>query len=402
MIRLVKDSSEVRSAIVIEAVADMADRPKGSRIVLAHRRVDVKALNERIRGQLQAQGQLTDEREYQTASGVRQFAVGDRVMFGENNRDLGVKNGMLGTVEQAGEGRLSVRPDSDSSKGGRSVDVDLSAYAVLDYGYASTVHKSQGVTVDRTFVMASKTMDRHLTYVAMTRHRESVLMVASEDEFPGIDNLKKQLSRGNAKETTLDYLTRQEHGVEVEVPVIDVEVSPNIGPSEERGQASGLPKGWDSLSVAERREVARKAERVLEKTFDECRDRLMAPVIRKQQELHNAFDKAHDAFKSHLGHEPKGLMGRFKLKAWQQEKERLTGLREKTGLAYESHDREVHSQGGIRFQIIKQARQEAEKICIESLPMIQHAKEERAKQIAQEVKQLEKNRSQSRGRGFGR
>ncbi|WP_081455395.1 hypothetical protein [Roseibium aggregatum] len=34
--------------------------------------------------------------------------------------------------------------------------------------YATTIHKSQGATVDRAYVLASATMDRHLTYVAMT------------------------------------------------------------------------------------------------------------------------------------------------------------------------------------------------------------------------------------------
>ena len=41
----------------------------------------------------------------------------------------------------------------------------------IDHGFATTIHKSQGATVDKSFVLASRSMDRHLTYVAMTRHR---------------------------------------------------------------------------------------------------------------------------------------------------------------------------------------------------------------------------------------
>ncbi|MBZ5845368.1 Ti-type conjugative transfer relaxase TraA, partial [Rhizobium sp. VS19-DR104.1] len=52
-----------------------------------------------------------------------------------------------------------------------------------DHGYATTIHKNQGATVDRAFVMASATMDRHLTYVAMTRHRDEVQLYGSQDEF---------------------------------------------------------------------------------------------------------------------------------------------------------------------------------------------------------------------------
>ena len=56
-------------------------------------------------------------------------------------------------------------------------------YQAIDHGYATTIHKNQGATVDRSYVMASGTMDRHLTYVAMTRHRDGVQLYAAQDEF---------------------------------------------------------------------------------------------------------------------------------------------------------------------------------------------------------------------------
>ncbi len=405
MIRLVKDSSEARSAVVIEAVADMTDRPEGSRIVLAHRRVDVKALNERIREQLQAAGGLTEEREYQTAFGVRQFAVGDRVMFGENNRDLGVKNGMLGTVEQTREGRLSVRLDSASAKRGRSVEVSLSDYAAIDHGYASTVHKSQGVTVDRAFVMASKTMDRHLTYVAMTRHRESVLMVASEDEFGGIDQLKNQLSRGRQKETTLDYLTRQGPQQDSNVPVVEVAVPLDDLSGEDRDLLQRLSKIGGEQPLVKRREAARQAERILEKTFDAYRARLMEPVERKQRALQDGLDNASRALQSHIKQEPKGMMARFKQKAWQQEKERLTTEWRWSSGARSDYDQEINQPGGIGSHIAKQARQKAEKTCEAVIPLIRQVKQEREEEIKLRFsKELEQkaDRSRQRSRGFGR
>ena len=42
------------------------------------------------------------------------------------------------------------------------------------YAYATTIHKSQGATVDHAFVLKSRTMDQHLSYVAMTRHKEQM------------------------------------------------------------------------------------------------------------------------------------------------------------------------------------------------------------------------------------
>ncbi|MGE8584800.1 MAG: BID domain-containing protein, partial [Agrobacterium tumefaciens] len=68
-------------------------------------------------------------------------------------------------------------------RGGDSVSIPTDSYQAIDHGYATTIHKNQGATVDRAFVLASSTMDRHLTYVAMTRHRDSVQLYADIKEF---------------------------------------------------------------------------------------------------------------------------------------------------------------------------------------------------------------------------
>ena len=205
-VRFEETSEAARIAIVRDVMADMELRPEGSRLVLAHRRADVAALNDAIRDARQAQGELTGELVYQTTEGARAFAPGDRVLFRENNRELGVKNGMLGTVAQASEGHLSIRLDSAQGPGlGRAVSVSMADYAAVDHGYATTIHKSQGATVDRAYVLASGSMDRHMTYVAMTRHRDGVALYADRSEFSDMGALTARLSRSQAKETTLDY-----------------------------------------------------------------------------------------------------------------------------------------------------------------------------------------------------
>lgn len=202
-VHLEETTEKARAAIVRDVIADMQNRPDGSRLVLAHRRADVDALNGEIRAIRQARGELTDERLYQTADGKRAFAAGDRILFKENNRDLNVKNGMLGTVEQVEDGRLNVRLDQ-----GRTLALAVREYTAIDHGYATTIHKSQGATVDRAFVLASGTMDRHLTYVAMTRHRDEARLYGGRDEFANEEKLTARLSRAQSKETTLDYSTQ--------------------------------------------------------------------------------------------------------------------------------------------------------------------------------------------------
>jgi ATP-dependent exoDNAse (exonuclease V) alpha subunit len=138
--------------------------------------------------------------------GERYFAQGDRVMFLKNDRELGVKNVSLGTVAEVN--RASMRVVRDGAER-REVSFNLRDYATLDYGYAATVHKAQGATVDRTFVPATPGMDRHLAYVAMTRHREDAEVYAGRDDFEGYDELKERLSRARPKDSTLDYARRR-------------------------------------------------------------------------------------------------------------------------------------------------------------------------------------------------
>lgn len=206
-IRLTDTRDGARSAIVDDYLEDRQARPDGSRIALAHRRVDVRAINTDIRAARQERGDLAKgvqagEIIYQTNDGERAFAPGDRIVFLESNRDLDVKNGMLGTVEAVETGRVTARLDGKD----RSVSVSVADYAAIDHGYATTIHKSQGATVDRSFVLASSTMDRHLTYVSMTRHRDDVQLYAGRDEFRDIKMLSTHLGRSGAKETTLDYI----------------------------------------------------------------------------------------------------------------------------------------------------------------------------------------------------
>jgi Ti-type conjugative transfer relaxase TraA len=217
-IRFADDIGAARTAIVGDVIGDMDARPTGSRLVLAHRRADVAELNDAIRAVRQGRGELEGERLYQTTEGDRAFAAGDRILFRENNRDLGVKNGMLGTVERAEAGRLEVRLDSAKGPGqGRAFAVSMADYAAVDHGYATTIHKAQGATVDRSYVLASGTMDRHLTYVGMTRHRDAVTLYAGREEFKDVDALSARLSRTGLKETTLDYAERR--GIEQPIVV---------------------------------------------------------------------------------------------------------------------------------------------------------------------------------------
>ncbi len=189
---------EARTALV-EHWAD-ANKSGGSSVILAYTREDARQLNTLARDHVRASGQLGDDVEVMTERGERRFASGDKVMFLRNERSLGVKNGTLGQIEQVTEHRMTVMLD-----GGARTAFDLKDYAEIDHGYAATIHKAQGVTVDRAYVLASEHMDRHAAYVALSRHRDGVELHYGQDVFADQGKLTRRLSRERTKDTTLDY-----------------------------------------------------------------------------------------------------------------------------------------------------------------------------------------------------
>ncbi|MBY5554688.1 Ti-type conjugative transfer relaxase TraA [Rhizobium leguminosarum] len=192
--RIVDDwTAARRQAIQASSTAGSDGRLRGNELlVLAHTNQDVKRLNEALRSVMTGEGALGEGRSFRTERGAREFAAGDRMIFLENARFLEpraarlgpqyVKNGMLGTVVSTGGKRgdalLTVRLDN-----GRDVVISEDSYRNVDHGYAATIHKSQGATVERTFVLATGMMDQHLTYVSMTRHRDRADLYAAKEDF---------------------------------------------------------------------------------------------------------------------------------------------------------------------------------------------------------------------------
>jgi len=88
---------------------------------------------------------------------------------------------------------------------GRQVAFDTRDYNHLDHGYAGTVHKGQGITVDRAYVLASQLFDRHATYVGLSRQRWHAELHWSREQFEDAKQMAAQLSRARPKDMALDY-----------------------------------------------------------------------------------------------------------------------------------------------------------------------------------------------------
>jgi hypothetical protein len=204
------DSTEqARRELVARYLDERRAAPDSSRLIVTYRNEDAEKLNEAIRAGRRAAGELGPG----VAVSRTDYAPGDRLVFLRNDntgrevanlddwpRIAGVKNGTLGTVEQAEPGRFVVRLDD-----GRRVGFDPGWYDAIAHGYAVTVHKSQGATVDHAYVLAGPGLNRNASYVALTRHREGVHIYADRETFADRDGLDKALSRPDRKDLARDY-----------------------------------------------------------------------------------------------------------------------------------------------------------------------------------------------------
>ena len=249
--------------IMVEAWEETQTKnPQKSQLLLAYTRAEVKALNDKVRGVLQAQGALKGEQQIETSRGRRAFACGDRVYFLRNEKSLSVKNGSLGVIEEIDKAGLKVRLDN-----GREVDVNLDHYNHLDHGYAATIHKAQGVSVDKAFILASPYFNRHSTYVAMSRHRESAELFYSQEMFATFKSFNETLSRQALKDLTLDYASHR--GLDVSGQTKE--------PPHNNWLVSRIKEGID---VVRARVEQRAEERAMNKAIQALEKRFDKPVSR--------------------------------------------------------------------------------------------------------------------------
>ncbi|MCY0903630.1 MobF family relaxase [Arthrobacter sp. H14-L1] len=149
-----------------------------SSILIAPDNETVAVLNERAHAELVDQGRVDAGRTVRLSDGLS-AGRGDTVIARKNDRrlidDSGdfIRNGTLI--------RITARPSHDGSTVGRRLDTGRSIRLSSEYlveatelGYATTAHRSQGITVDTSHTLLTQgCLTRELFYVGMTRGRDS-------------------------------------------------------------------------------------------------------------------------------------------------------------------------------------------------------------------------------------
>jgi hypothetical protein len=176
----------------LDAIDALAARVKadrhlqGSGIVICKTNAERAELNVLIREDMIDEGLIEGDSACLTnTSGHRlELRKGDRIMFTARHYESGARNGTMAKVKGVrGEDIILEMNDKEVvMPSGSVVDVD--------YGYAVTINKSQGMTVDCAYVLSHKGMTANDVYVSMTRHKGDVQMFASREHFSpkGVEN----------------------------------------------------------------------------------------------------------------------------------------------------------------------------------------------------------------------
>jgi hypothetical protein len=213
--------------------------------ILAVRRVDVAALNAMVRARRQAGGELGAE----IKIGAKTFSLGDRVIFEKNQRvpsaDLAhdnghpklvrLRNGTFATVVALADTGNAVAREGDVRRsqgdvasrtaeevhsqemdslvvqlddGRRAVLPRNYAEASTGLGYALTVFRSQGITVDHTFVLGGDSLYQEAAYTALSRGQLSNNLYVTSPENPRweIGHGAHDLAQRDALESLVDAL----------------------------------------------------------------------------------------------------------------------------------------------------------------------------------------------------
>jgi len=191
------------------------ENPQKTALMLAYSNRDVQNLNQSARSILKTSGHISEKeftytikREIEDDFGRRHtlkiqkgFSKGDRIVFTKNKYWSGIRNGTMGTITELDNKKIHVQLDE-----GKEISFAPNLNPHFDQGWAITIHKSQGTTIDHTFVLASYEMTQNLAYVAMTRHREWVKVFGSSFDFWRSEKLPQVLSKSGEKLSAGDYL----------------------------------------------------------------------------------------------------------------------------------------------------------------------------------------------------
>ena len=175
-----------QAAVHRRAVADWWDtyRTGSNAHLIAGTRHEAHTLNRLARQRLTHAGHLTGD---PLDVHGKAFQVGDRIVLlqnapGQTDADTGqpcrVDNGMIGHITHIQHASGAVTLELVNGRH-ITLDPDYVNSGHVDHGYATTIHKTQGMTCDDIFIVGPNGLYREAAYVALSRARNTAHLYAT-------------------------------------------------------------------------------------------------------------------------------------------------------------------------------------------------------------------------------
>tara|TARA_R110000850_G_scaffold20172_2_gene60183 strand:- start:860 stop:3235 length:2376 start_codon:yes stop_codon:yes gene_type:complete len=200
-----RDDLEAARASLLERWQADTETERGTRFVFAYTNEEVRRLNDAMQAIEIERGRVKDCITVETERGTLSVGVGDRIAFRGTWKPKGIYAGALATVEVIDGDRVTVRSDR-----GREITFDTRDYTNIDLGYAGTIYRGQGKTLDQTYLLHTHHWRDAASYVAMTRARGQTEVFVGKDQASGLPALAEQMSRQSDRGATLRYVVEKE------------------------------------------------------------------------------------------------------------------------------------------------------------------------------------------------
>lgn len=204
--RVVAGESDVMVEQVFTAWRDDTTAGKQS-IMIASTNETVGKLNDLAQAHAMERGHVHPEHGSVRLHNEARAHVGDVIVTRQNARRLTVnggqdfvKNGDLWRVVGLEDGMLTVQ---HLEHGGKVTLPGSYVAASVELGYAATIHRAQGATVDTAHALVDSSTDRAGAYVALTRGRESNTLYVSLGDGQKRDEVLEQIASAYERDLTV-------------------------------------------------------------------------------------------------------------------------------------------------------------------------------------------------------
>lgn len=211
--REIKEPKARRWAVRNEMTKDSLDTYK-DRLLVVSRNEDRKAYNKAIRKEYVAKGELEKGQKFEVkvtkgdkeVTETREFATNDRIICLKNDRKIGITNGTMGRIHAIDGDRITMQIDTKNGEPQKFVEIDTRKYNALEYSYAVTEYKSQGMTVQKVVCdlsTKSAANTRNALYVDISRAKKKSIIFTDNKQ-----KLEKQTRSWAKKITNKDFADR--------------------------------------------------------------------------------------------------------------------------------------------------------------------------------------------------